>query len=139
MNNGSVTNDIVLASCGRVEELRDLIILLKQSLKSSKPTILVDKGKRLQSLQVAIINDDMELDKLIKTGVTFSSKEMAILDKKKEQQLEILNIINGLVTEVKNIKSILAGEMANLKKGRTALKGYGNHFTVAGRVIKKAM
>jgi uncharacterized protein (UPF0216 family) len=134
-----VINDIFSTSWSRTGELRELIVTLKQSLKSSKPAILIAGGKKLQSLQSELERLDIEIDKRIKGGPPLSEQERHALVSKKELQQEILQLNKSLVAEVKNIKSMLAGEMASLKKSRTAIKGYGHKSSVSGKVINKSL
>ncbi|TKB10261.1 hypothetical protein [Desulforhopalus sp. IMCC35007] len=134
-----ITNDIFSKSWSRTCELRELIVTLKQSLKGSKPAILIAGGKKLQSLQSEIELLDIEIDKRLKSGPPLLEQERQILVSKKELQQEILQLNRTLLTEVKNIKSTLAGEMASLKRGRTALKGYGHKSSASGKVINKSL
>jgi hypothetical protein len=134
-----VTNDIFSRSWNRTGELRELIVTLRQSLKGSKPAILIAGGKTLQRLQNEIERLDLEIDKRIKSGPPLSEQERLILVNKKELQQEILLLNKTLLTEAKNIKSTLAGEMASLKRGRTALKGYGHKSSTSGKVINKSL
>lgn len=130
--------NIFQESCSKTREVFDLIMVLQQGLGASKKAVFVDGCKRLGVLHNEMEQMDLELEKQIKNGPPLSAKENEILLEKGRLQREIVELNRVLIPKVNNIKSALAAEMVSLKKGRTALKGYGENAKGPGRVINKS-
>lgn len=134
----TATTDIFTESYNKAHELLGLITVLQQALGSSKKEIFIDGCKKLRVLQSEMERTDLALKKRIQNGPPLSVKESGLVAQKLQLQKEILDLNRRVIPKINNIKSALVAEMVAIKKGRSAVKGYGDKGRGAGRVINKS-
>lgn len=130
--------DIVNESCLKTREMFNVLMELQQALKSSSSVVVNKETDKLHLLQKEVMQIDLILSDRLKNGPPLSATESYALAERTELQKEILQLNKKLIPQIHNIKSTLASEMASLKTGRTALKGYGDSSRGAGRLINKS-
>lgn len=130
--------DIFQKSCLKTQEMIDLMVVLQEALSASRTGILADGGKQLHILQKEIKEIDLAIEKRLGNGSPLSTAENHALAEKTKLRKEILKLNQILIPKITNIKSTLASEMSSLKKGRTALKGYGDNSINGGKLINKS-